>query len=70
MWLYNLSLQCADVQFFPERCKIALVSPIPKNSDLHDINSYKPVSALNRIANISGKLNHDYLYKTLNSVID
>lgn len=66
-WLYNFSLRTATV---PDCWRRALVSPIPKKGDLHDIRNYRPVSVLNVVSKVFEKLIHVHLYNSLRGSID
>ena len=60
--LFNASLMCGE---FPSEWKCANVSPVPKASDKHDVNNYRPVSVIPVIAKVFESLVHDQLYQYL-----
>lgn len=66
-WIFNLSLDSAS---FPECWKTALVSPIPKKGDLHDVKNYRPVSVLNSVSKVFEKVIYKHLFSSLYNVID
>lgn len=53
---FNISVLCGQ---FPDSLKTALVVPVPKKGDVHDIFNYRPISLLSIVAKIFEKLMAD-----------
>ena len=50
---------------FPEEMKIAGVTPIPKEGEVSDLGSYRPISVLCCLSKILEKIIYNRLYKDL-----
>ena len=60
--IFNLSLQKGC---FPEKLKIARVTPIYKADDVNEIGNYRPISALPCFSEILERIMHNRLFKYL-----
>ena len=57
--LFNLSL---TTHTFPDKWKVAKVSPIYKSGDKEDIGNYRPISVLPIVSKFIERAVHDQLY--------
>lgn len=61
-WIFKFSLRTSD---FPRSWKFAVVTPIPKKGDFHDIKNYRPALGLNSVAKVFERVVHMHLYRRL-----
>lgn len=64
--LFNKSLSNG---VFPDAWKIASISPIHKNGNIHNVANYRPISILNCLGKVLEKIVHDALYRSIRHVI-
>ena len=60
--LFNLALENA---IYPEKMKIAEVTPIFENGDLENIRNYRPISVLLCFSRMIERIMYNWLYKYL-----
>ena len=64
--IFNLPLQTG---IFPDKLKIARVTPLFKEGENYELGNYRPISVLPCFSKILEKVMYNRLYKYLNSIL-
>ena len=64
--IFNLPLQTS---IFPDKLKIARVTPLFKEGENYELGNYRPISVLPCFSKILEKVMYNRLYKYLNSIL-